>query len=156
MGRYLELLKHPGSEIEIVPEVRSTPPSDTPRKGAHTEARSDAPPTTLTTETTKAPHLPFAPAAATPAALEDDDPPVRLAVADPEVAWRLDAMRRQVPSTGSIPFLVARTIQTALGTCLSCGDPLGFGQPYRCRPCVDAAILALRDCRPSAPEAGRR
>lgn len=66
---------------------------------------------------------------------------------DPEVQWRLEAMRRQVPTSGPIPFLVARDIQPAPKTCQSCGDALGAGQPYRCRPCVEAATLALRESR---------
>ena len=64
---------------------------------------------------------------------------------DPEVQWRLDAMRGQVPTSGPIPFLVARDIQPAPGACQSCGDALNPGQPYRCRLCVEAAILALRE-----------
>ena len=66
---------------------------------------------------------------------------------DPEVVWRIDAMRRQVPLRGPIPFLVARDVPPVPGTCLSCGDALALDQPYRCRPCVQAAILALREAR---------
>jgi TubC N-terminal docking domain len=66
---------------------------------------------------------------------------------DDQVAWRLEAMRRQVPTSGPIPFLVARDIQPAPGACQSCGAPLGADQPYRCRPCVEAATLTLREWR---------
>jgi hypothetical protein len=85
---------------------------------------------------------------------------ISLTVQDPEVAWRLEAMRGQVPTIGAIPFLVARDIQPAPGACQSCGDPLGVDQPYRCPPCVEAATLALREswevlvCKP-ADEARR-
>ena len=63
---------------------------------------------------------------------------------DPEVAWRLAAMRPQVPVTGAIPLLIARPgIRFAPGSCGSCGDPLAAEERYRCRPCVAAAVAAL-------------
>jgi hypothetical protein len=70
-----------------------------------------------------------------------------LLVKDPEVLWRLDAMRGQIPTSGPIPFLVARDVEPAPGTCQSCGDPLTPGQVYRCCPCVEAATLALQESR---------
>ena len=61
-----------------------------------------------------------------------------------EVAWRLAAMRPQVPETGAVPLLIARPdAPTPAGTCLSCGDPLSGGAVYRCRPCVEAAVRAI-------------
>jgi hypothetical protein len=78
------------------------------------------------------------------------------AIADPDVAWRLEAMRRRVPGVGPIPFLVARCTSSVAGACLSCGDPLAPDQPYRCRPCVEAAILALQGWCPHDSHARRR
>jgi hypothetical protein len=66
---------------------------------------------------------------------------------DPEVQWRLEAMRLQITPTGSIRLLVARDIQPAPGTCLSCGDPLVQEPLYRCHPCLEAATLALQESR---------
>src|SRR5262245_34445226 len=52
---------------------------------------------------------------------------------DPEVAWRLEAMLKQVPETGPVRDLIARQAPIQLGTCFSCGDPLKGNQRYRCR-----------------------
>lgn len=149
MGRYLELLKQSNPQVEVVPEVRPTPLPVAPDGGVKLDVEAPAPPTILTTETTKAPHLPFAPtqpALAIPAS-EQQAAHRRLEASDPEIAWRLDAMRNQVQTSGPIPFLVARNIRPAAGACQSCGDPLEVDQPYRCRPCVEAATLALRESR---------
>lgn len=62
---------------------------------------------------------------------------------DPEVAWRLEAMRKQVPPSGPIPDLIAREAPIRPGTCFSCGDPLTANQHYRCRPCAVAAAIAI-------------
>ena len=70
-----------------------------------------------------------------------------LSSTDPEVAWRADRMRSQVPVTGPIPFLVARLAPTGEGQCLSCGGPLGEGHVYRCGPCARAATLVLHQVR---------
>ena len=70
-----------------------------------------------------------------------------LADDDHQVRWRADAMRPQVPPTGSIPILVARQVQPAVGSCLSCGDPLEPGQGGRCEPCVKAVWLVLNEVR---------
>jgi len=65
-----------------------------------------------------------------------------------EIAWRVVAMRPQVPATGAIPLLLARPgIRFPLGTCCSCGDPLGPDDRYRCRPCADAAVAVLKEHR---------
>ncbi len=68
-------------------------------------------------------------------------------VKDPEVAWRVQAMLRLISRSRPIPFLVARDVPPVSGTCLSCGDALAADQRYRCRLCVDAAILTLREAR---------
>jgi hypothetical protein len=60
-----------------------------------------------------------------------------------QLAWRLEAMRRQVPQEGVIPDLIAREAPTQPGTCFSCGDPLKGNQQYRCRPCAVAAAIAI-------------
>jgi hypothetical protein len=65
-----------------------------------------------------------------------------------EVAWRIDAMRPQVPATGAIPLLLARPDAVrGSGRCCSCGDPLGPDERYRCRPCVAAVIALLESVR---------
>ena len=70
-----------------------------------------------------------------------------LSSTDPEVAWRADRMRSQVPVTGPIPFLVARPALVGEGQCLSCGGPLGEGHIFRCGPCAQAATLILHQVR---------
>ena len=63
-----------------------------------------------------------------------------LAAADPEVAWRVEAMRAQVPPFSRIiPILQVRT-DTAPGTCLSCGVPAADA---RCEPCIAAMHVVL-------------
>ena len=67
-----------------------------------------------------------------------------LKTGDDEIAWRVAAMSRQIPDKGPIPFLVAReAVEPQAGCCLSCGDPLGKGDAYRCAACSRAANLAL-------------
>ena len=69
-------------------------------------------------------------------------------VSDREVAWRVEAMRPQLPAKGAIPTLVARPdLSPAPGCCTSCGDPLKPGERYRCAPCVGAAWLVLREVK---------
>ena len=70
-----------------------------------------------------------------------------LAAEDAEVAWRLAAMRPQVPRRGPIPFLVVRRVGAGGGGCLSCGGALGAGRAYRCAPCAQAAWLVLHELR---------
>jgi hypothetical protein len=65
---------------------------------------------------------------------------------DEQVAWRVDAMRRQIRPGPIIPFLVARRdFVDAPGHCLSCGDPCGLGRRYRCGPCVRAAEIVVNE-----------
>lgn len=66
-----------------------------------------------------------------------------LRIGDFEVAWRVVAMRSQVPQAGALPFLVARDTPLHPGCCLSCGDPLAAGQLYRCGPCARAAAVVV-------------
>ncbi len=71
-----------------------------------------------------------------------------------EVAWRVAAMRPQVPARGPIPFLVAqlwRLASDAPRCCLSCGEALGEGQQVRCSPCVQAVHIVLAEIREGAP-----
>ena len=64
-------------------------------------------------------------------------------VQEHEIAWRIDAMRPQVPRAGAVPLLLARPgIAFPLGSCCSCGDPRP-SDGYRCAPCVAAAMNAL-------------
>jgi len=61
-----------------------------------------------------------------------------------EVAWRIDAMRRQVTVAGAVPLLIARpAMGFASGMCCSCGDALGNDDRYRCQLCVAAAVAVL-------------
>jgi len=61
-----------------------------------------------------------------------------------DVQWRVDAMRQQIRSSGPIiPFLMARpSIETAPGTCPSCGDPVAGGID-RCGLCGEAARIVV-------------
>jgi hypothetical protein len=70
-----------------------------------------------------------------------------LAAEDAEVAWRVVAMRPQVPSRGPIPVLVARDAPPVTGSCISCGDPLVASRATRCVPCARAVWLVLHDVR---------
>jgi hypothetical protein len=73
---------------------------------------------------------------------------------DAALAWRVDAMRAQIPPRGPIPFLVARLDLATPHTpdhCRSCGDPLDEGRRYRCAPCQEAAWLALNEVREGVP-----
>ena len=69
-----------------------------------------------------------------------------LAPDGPAVAWRLTAMRVQVPATPApIPILQARPGAYPAGRCLSCGDPVPLDESTRtrCGPCVLAAWQAV-------------
>src|SRR5215203_2036918 len=70
---------------------------------------------------------------------------IRLLGPDEEVAWRIEAMRPQVPRTGTIPILLARpeAKYAPRGTCVSCGDPLTEERLIRCVPCVSAIVRLL-------------
>ncbi len=67
-----------------------------------------------------------------------------IAITDTDIAWRVKAMLPQIPDVGPIPFLVAReAVEPQKECCLSCGDPLNFGDAYQCTPCSRAANQAL-------------
>ena len=70
-----------------------------------------------------------------------------LASEEAEVAWRSAVMRPQVPECGPIPFLVARSVPSQDGRCLSCGDLLAGDRRYRCGLCVEAALRLLNEVR---------
>ena len=72
-----------------------------------------------------------------------------LADDDPDVRWRVAAMRPRVPPTGRIPPMYARRLPAPgpNGCCLSCGEPLTPRNRYHCEPCIRAAWLALREVR---------
>jgi hypothetical protein len=64
------------------------------------------------------------------------------------VGWRCAVMATQLPRAGGIPLLLARPgVRFPLGSCCSCGDPLGPGERYRCGPCVEAAVAVLEPAR---------
>src|SRR5437867_5064291 len=79
-----------------------------------------------------------------------------IAELDPDVAWRVEAMRPQVPPPpAAIPVLMARPDVTgAVGCCMSCSDSLptvpeiGTGV---CDPCRVAASLVMRSTSRAAP-----
>jgi hypothetical protein len=74
---------------------------------------------------------------------------IRLLGPDDDVAWRVEAMRPQVPRTGAIPILLARpeAKSAPLGMCVSCGDPLTEGRRIRCAHCVRAVERVLNETR---------
>jgi hypothetical protein len=65
---------------------------------------------------------------------------------DPEIEWRVEAMRPQYRSTGPIPQLRARPDQVFQSTdeCVSCGEQLGKVRPV-CELCQAAAKFVLGD-----------
>jgi hypothetical protein len=68
-----------------------------------------------------------------------------------EIAWRVAAMRPQVPLRGAIPLLMARLGIPALNHCISCGDPIPAQRRYRCAPCARATWAVLHDVREAVP-----
>ena len=74
---------------------------------------------------------------------------IRLLSGDDEVGWRVDAMRPQVPRTGTIPVLLARpdAKHAPRGACVGCGDPLAVGWRIRCVPGVSAIQRVLNEIR---------
>jgi hypothetical protein len=83
------------------------------------------------------------------ALIEHKDGLIRLLSLDDDVAWRIDAIRPQVPRTGTIPPLLARPeAKTApRGMCVTCGELLIDGRPVRCAPCVSAIERVLNEVR---------
>jgi hypothetical protein len=70
-----------------------------------------------------------------------------LAAEDADVAWRVDAMRPQVPQRGAIPMLIAHEKASPPGCCVSCGEHLHQGASFRCSPCARAAWVVLHEIR---------
>lgn len=71
------------------------------------------------------------------------------APSDPEVRWRAEVMRQQLPPfPRPAPLLVARDVPYEPGHCLSCGDPLPAG---RCRACRAAVALVLAEWQGGQP-----
>ncbi len=66
---------------------------------------------------------------------------------DADVAWRVAAMRPQVPIRGPIPLLVARNTRPVVGHCITCGDRFSLAGTFRCSPCTRAAWLVLHEIR---------
>jgi hypothetical protein len=61
-----------------------------------------------------------------------------------EINWRVEVMIPQIPDSGPLPFLVAREcVEPEAGCCLSCGEPFGEGDAFRCAACARAVNLAL-------------
>lgn len=93
------------------------------------------------------------------AAMRDQKYPILalLAAEDPEMAWRVAAMRDRhpIPPNGPYPFLTARDVPRGTGGCLSCGEPLTVrsdSKPsFRCTPCAHAAQLLLDEARRATP-----
>lgn len=88
------------------------------------------------------------------AAIKDHKPLLMalLMAEDPEVAWRVEAMRTRLPA-GPKPFhtfATAKDVPRGGGGCLSCGDPVAdrtAGLAVRCLPCAHAAQLLLDEAR---------
>jgi hypothetical protein len=79
---------------------------------------------------------------------------------DPEVAWRLDALRARLPPDGSLPDeLTILGLPLQAGRCPSCGDSQPYGQTGKCTLCCLAAAALLRELarqgtgQPSRPDA---
>jgi hypothetical protein len=73
-----------------------------------------------------------------------------LAAEDVEVAWRIEAMRPQVPQRGAIPVLVARDVRPTPGSCVSCGELLHEDVAFRCSLCARATWVVLHELREGA------
>ncbi|MGH7667060.1 MAG: hypothetical protein ACREN1_07105 [Candidatus Dormibacteria bacterium] len=77
-------------------------------------------------------------------------PPTPPDTGGPEVAWRIEAMRPQLPAVARpIPLLLARPeVPYQTGHCLSCGDLVAA---VRCAPCRAAVAVVLGEWTASAP-----
>lgn len=71
---------------------------------------------------------------------------VQLAAEDPDVTWRVAAMRERAPPNGPIPFLVARHVRSdRTDLCLSCQTALADAASYRCTACRQAAWVVTNN-----------
>lgn len=80
-----------------------------------------------------------------------------LSAQDPEVVWRVAALRPQIPETGPLGRLIARPTSPTINMirhCGCCGDPLSLGRRYRCAPCQHALWLALNTPAEARPGLG--
>jgi hypothetical protein len=67
---------------------------------------------------------------------------------DPEIAWRVDALRAGLPADGSLPNdLTILDLERQSGRCPSCGDPQPYGQTGKCAGCCLASAVVLREFR---------
>lgn len=83
------------------------------------------------------------------------DQPLEYLGMDEDVAWRIKAMLPQIPTSGAIPFLIARAqFDSGAGKCSRCGDDLGEAVGYSCGPCSRAANLALEMALARGPKGG--
>lgn len=89
-----------------------------------------------------------------------------LADDDPEVQWRIAALRphvarlgpldpiRMPPARANVPPLVSQDPATGdyryNSTCASCGEPREPGQTYHCRACTRARQIVLEELREDA------
>jgi hypothetical protein len=72
---------------------------------------------------------------------------------NPELLWRVEAMRRQVPPRPQrVPFLVARPdVRPAPSVCLSCGEQFTVEEwvqsspSVRCGLCVEASRVVVEE-----------
>lgn len=75
----------------------------------------------------------------------------RLNASDPEVAWRVEALRPYVRPYGPIWLPPVRPnvplLRDAPDHCASCGDPKPPAQRYHCLPCQHAQWLVLSEQR---------
>ena len=71
-----------------------------------------------------------------------------VAALEAEVAWRAEAMRGQVQAGLPLRFLAACAVDSNLGSCLSCGDPVAELYGVRCAPCREAAWRVVRELHP--------
>ena len=70
--------------------------------------------------------------------------------AEYEIAWRVEAMRPQVPARGPIGYLHAtprRAAHDTPGRCGSCGEPKEPSQQYVCEACQEAKWRTLNEVR---------
>lgn len=75
---------------------------------------------------------------------------------DPEVGWRVNAMRQQVTGDRALPLLVARTVVTfSPNRCLSCGNTTEDAEAgySRCAACRTAAGLVAFEAIPARESA---
>jgi hypothetical protein len=64
---------------------------------------------------------------------------------DPEIAWRVEALRTRLPPDGSVPAeLSVLGLEPEAGRCPSCGEGQPYGQFGKCTLCCLASVEVLR------------